>query len=420
MPGRAFIVAAATSLAFAVGLSACGGGEAGSGDRTLNFFIFNEPGGGPQKVAEKCSQESGGKYDIEFTLLPNTADQQREQLVRRLGAEDGSIDLIGMDIVWTGEFANAGWLEPVPEDITDAVTENVFASVLETAKFEDRLYNVPIWSNTQLLWYRKDKVDRAPETWDEMIDRAVELDTDVEVQANRYEGLVVWANAMIQSAGTTILEGPDTIKLEKAATERALAVMGKLGNSPAAATAIDTSEEDPARMAFEAGSAFFMVNYPFVYPSAKEGAPKVFKNMGAAKYPRVEPDIESRPPLGGINIGVSSFSKKKDLAFEAIQCMIEPENQITIAELGGLPPVREDVYDQPEIKKIYPGFAQLIRESIADAGPRPSESPAYQDLSLAIQRGVHPVTEIDPKDPQETYDRLRDLVERAIKREGLL
>jgi multiple sugar transport system substrate-binding protein len=196
--------------------------------------------------------------------------------------------------------------------------------------------------------------------------------------------------------------------------------MGRLGNSSAADTAIDTSEEDSARTAFESGSSNFMVNYPFVYPSAKEGAPDVFKNMEAAKYPKVERDIESRPPLGGINIGVSAYSKKKDLAFEAIQCLIKPENQVTIAEMGGLPPVREDVYDQPEIEKIYPGFASLIRESIADAGPRPSESPAYQDLSLAIQRGVHPVTAIDPDDPQETYDGLRELIERAIEREGLL
>ena len=41
---------------------------------------------------------------------------------------------------------------------SSAVTENVFESVLETAQFEDKLYNVPIWSNTQLLWYRKDRV----------------------------------------------------------------------------------------------------------------------------------------------------------------------------------------------------------------------------------------------------------------------
>src|ERR687890_846834 len=105
------------------------------------------------------------------------------------GAEDSSIDLIGMDIIWTGEFANAGWIAPVPDDVKSAVSENVFDSVLRTSEFEGRMYNVPIWSNTQLLWYRKDKVDQAPETWDEMIDTAVEQKTKIQVQANRYEGL---------------------------------------------------------------------------------------------------------------------------------------------------------------------------------------------------------------------------------------
>jgi multiple sugar transport system substrate-binding protein len=413
--GRAWV--AVILSAAALGVAACGG-DAGGGSRTLNFYIFNEPGGGPQKVAEDCSKQSDGRYEIEFKYLPARADQQREQLVRRLGAEDESIDLVGLDIIWTGEFANAGWLAEVPQDLQENLTEGVFESVLETAKFEDKLYNVPIWSNTQLLWYRKDKVDQAPATWDEMIDAAVEQKGKIEVQANKYEGLVVWANAMILSAGAQIIEGSDEIALQEEGTKRALEIMGKLGNSAAAPAAIDTSNEDSARLGFEAGTSIFMINYPFVYASAKENAPKIFENMGAAKYPKVDQDRESRPPLGGINIGVSAFSKKQDLAWEAIQCMVQPDNQVTIAEMGGLPPVREDIYDRQEIEKIYPGFADVIRQSIADAGPRPSESPAYQDLSLGIQRGVHPVTEID--NPDEAYDRLRDYVEQAIKREGLL
>ncbi len=418
MGGRVAVLGVLVALAF--GAAACGDDEARGGAATLNFFIFNEPGGGPQKVAEQCSQQSNGRYRIEFQFLPSSADQQREQLVRRLGAEDETIDLIGMDIIWTGEFANAGWLAPVPAEIQEEVTRNVFEPVLATARFEERLFNVPIWSNTQLLWYRKDKVDRPPQTWDEMIDTAVAQDTNIEVQANRYEGLVVWANAMILSAGTSFLSGPEEIALAEGPTKRALGIMGRLGNSPAAPAGIDTSDEDTARMGFEAGTANFMVNYPFVYASAKENAPEVFKNIGAAKFPRVDPSRESRPPLGGINIGVSSFSKDQEAAWEAVRCMIRPENQLTIAEMGGLPPVREDLYDRPAIEKIYPGFAKQIRDSIATAGPRPSESPAYQDLSLGIQRGVHPVTEIDPRNPQETYGRLRDFVEQAIKREGLL
>ena len=67
---------------------------------------------------------------------------------------------MGLDVVWTGEFANAGWIAPVPASTAKVVSERVFDSVLETARFRNRLYTVPIWSNTQLLWYRKDRVPR--------------------------------------------------------------------------------------------------------------------------------------------------------------------------------------------------------------------------------------------------------------------
>jgi multiple sugar transport system substrate-binding protein len=224
---------------------------------------------------------------------------------------------------------------------------------------------------------------------------------------------------MILSAGGRFLNGPDEMSLEEEPTKRALSIMGRLGQV-AGAPAIDTSNEDTARLGFEAGTANFMVNYPFVYASAKDNAPDVFKNLGAAKFPRVDEGTEARPPLGGINIGVSAFSDKQDVAWEAVQCLIKPEHQLAIAEAGGLPPVREDLYERPEMDKIYPGFADQIRDSISTAGPRPSESPAYQDLSLAIQRGLHPVTGINPEDPQEAYDNLRDLVQQAINREGLL
>ena len=182
----------------ALAIAGCGDDAPSGGGTELTWFIFNEPSGAPQKIAERCSEQSGGRYTIKFELLPNEADQQREQLVRRLGAEDSSLDLLGMDVVWTGEFANAGWLAPVPPDVAKTVSDKVFASVLETARFKDRLYTVPIWSNTQLLWYRKDRVPNPPKTWDEMLDQAEKLGPNkgrFQIQANRYEGLVVLATS---------------------------------------------------------------------------------------------------------------------------------------------------------------------------------------------------------------------------------
>ncbi|MDQ1686896.1 MAG: trehalose/maltose transport system substrate-binding protein, partial [Frankiaceae bacterium] len=151
-------------------LVACGGDTSSGGATKLSWFVGNQPGGSVQELAKRCSQQSGGRYDISVELLPNASDQQREQLVRRLGAKDSSLDLLGMDVVWTGEFANARWIRPVPEATRQVVSSNVFDSVLQTARFKNRLYTVPIWSNTQLLWYRKDRVPKPPQTWDEMID----------------------------------------------------------------------------------------------------------------------------------------------------------------------------------------------------------------------------------------------------------
>src|SRR4051794_31594955 len=348
---------ALAAVVVALSLAACGDDSSTRGAITLRWFIFNEPSGAPQKIAQRCSRQSGGRYTIKFEFLPAQADQQREQLVRRLGAKDSSLDLLGLDVVWTGEFANAGWLAPVPANTQRVVTRHVFEPVLQTARFKNRLYTVPIWSNTQLLWYRKDRVPRPPTTWDEMIDMGERLGPQkgrIQVQANRYEGLVVWTNQLIESAGTSVLAGPTTVKLDKAPTEKALAIMGRLSRSSAAAPDITTSTEDTARLGFEDGSSAFQINYPFVHPSAKSNSPEVFKQMAAAQYPRVEAGTPSKPPIGGINIGVSAYSKHRAEAFAAAECLVKPSNQLEVARLGGLPPVRQDLYDRPAIDKVYP------------------------------------------------------------------
>ncbi len=418
---RACIVTVALALSAATLSSCTGSSDAPGAGTDISFFVFNEPSGAYKEAAKACSDSSGGEYTISFEFLPSDADGQREQLVRRLGAEDSSIDLIGMDVIWTAEFANAGWVKPWEGDLKQQVTDNVFDSVVDAATFEDTLYAAPFTSNTQLLWYRKDRVDKAPATWDEMLLESQRIGRDglIQVQGDQYEGFVVWANAMLESAGAHFIKGPEEASLDEGPTEKALETMAKFASSSSAAPDIDTSTEDTARLSFEAGGSSFMLNYPFVYPSAKENAPDVFKNMAAAKYPEVVEGQPSAPPLGGINIGVSEYSENQDVAFDAASCLVKPENQITAASLGGLPPVRQDLYDDKEIKDAYPGFSGLIKQSIEDAAPRPV-TPAYTDLSLAIQSALHPIGDKNPDDIGPAYDDLHELVEQAVKREGLL
>ena len=221
-----------------------------------------------------------------------------------------------------------------------------------------------------------------------------------------------------ESAGGQILSGPEQVDLPQGPTEEALTVMGTLANSPAAPPDISTSDEDSARLGFEAGASAFMVNYTFAYGSAGENAPDIQANMGFARYPGVVAGEPSRPPLGGFNIGVGAFSNNPDLAFEAATCIASPEMQLVATELDGLPPSDQTLYNDPVVTEAYPGFAPLVKESIDNAAVRPL-TPAYTDLSLAIQRTLHPPDKIDPSDVGSIYDELRSNAEDAVKREGL-
>jgi multiple sugar transport system substrate-binding protein len=397
----------------ALGLGACGvgGDEGGTGSRAINWYAFNEPGGSYDMAVANCNKEANGRYTINYVKLPNIADQQRELLVRRLAAEDDSIDLASLDVIWTAEFAEAGWILPWEGDRRSVAEEDKLEGPLKTVDFQGKVWAIPHTSNTQLLWYRKDRVDTPPEdfTWDEMIDDAVEKGTAVEVQSAQYEGLVVWINAMIVSAGGQIVNEQGDVEVNDTA-KTAAEIESKLANSPAAPPGMSTNREDEARLGFQSGRSDYMVNYSYIYPAAAEVGEDFQKNIGWTRYPRSVKDMPSRPPLGGFNIAVSKYSNNPELAFDAAECLASPENQALSAELGGLPPTTESVYSNPKVEKAFP-FAAELRASIDDAGPRPV-TPAYSDISLAIQKTYHPP---DAVDPDTVVSQLRDRIEKAVE-----
>jgi len=402
-----------TTAALAAG-TGCGFSDTGGGGRgqTLNWYVFNEPGGANEEAIKRCNKESGGRYNIQYRRLPTDANQQRELIVRRLAAEDSTVDLVGMDVIWTAEFAEAGWIEPWEGERRRAAIRGKLDGPRKTVEYQGKVWAIPFTTNTQLLFYRKDRVDEPPEdfTWDEMIDQAAADGRAVEVQAAQYEGYTVWINSLIAGAGGQVVDQEGNVKVDESAA-RAGEIIKKLATSAAAPPGMANNKEDQARIGFESGRSNYQVNYTFIYPSAAENVGEDFqKKIGWARYPRTNADMPSRPPLGGINIGVGAFSENKDLAFEAAQCLAQPANQATASELGGLPPTTESAYDLPKVKKALP-FADLLRESIEEGAPRPV-NPAYSDISLAIQQTYHPPENIQP---DQVREQLEERMEKAAE-----
>ena len=67
-------------------------------------------------VAKRCNEQLGGRFTIQQVSLPKGADDQRLQLARRLTGNDKTLDVMALDVVWTAEFAEAGWALPLSDD----------------------------------------------------------------------------------------------------------------------------------------------------------------------------------------------------------------------------------------------------------------------------------------------------------------
>lgn len=119
--------------------------------------------------------------------------------------------------------------------------------------------------------------------------------------------------------------------------------------------------------------------------------------------------------IGGLNLAVAETSRHKAEAFEAIRCLRNVENQRYTSVEGGLPAVRESLYDDPEFQAKYPQYA-IIREQLTNAAVRPA-TPVYQAVSTRISATLAPITDIDP---EHTADELTEQVQKAIDGKGLI
>lgn len=459
------VTAAAGCALTIVPLSGCGSGGDNSG--VVSLYVPASETATFAAVAKRCNEELGGRFRIEQFSLPKGADDQRLQLARRITGNDDSLDIMAMDVVWTAEFAEAGWALPLSDDPAgraeaDAVADTL-PGPLETAKWQGKLYAAPVTTNTQMLWYRPDLISPPPPTWDQMVTEATRLHAEgkpswIAVQAKQYEGLVVWFNSLLESAGGRVLsEDGKTVTLvdtpeHRAATVKALQIIKSVATAPGADPSVTQTDEGTARLALESGKAALEVNWPFVFASMLENATKggvpflplnekpelagaineagtfspsdeqfqvafdASKEVFAfAPYPGVLPGQPARVTLGGLNLAVASTTRKPAEAFEAMRCIRSETNQRYTSIEGGLPAVRASLYDDPAFQKKYPQYA-IIRDQLTNAAVRPA-TPNYQAMSTRISATLAPITQIDP---EKTADELAAQVQKAIDGKGLI
>jgi len=324
---------------------------------------------------------------------PDAADQRRQLYVQWLNAGASDPDVLQLDVVWTPEFAAAGWLLPLDRYAPDS--EDLFAATLAANRWRGSLYALPWFVDVGMLYWRTDLLDEAPATQHELLAAARRardagsVDYGLVWQGARYEGLVTvfleyltaYGGQILDEQGHVTVDSPEAI----AALEQMTAAIEDDRIVPREAL---TWHEEETRYAFQNGQALFMRNWPYAYPLLQD--PERSRVAGRFAVTTMPPRAGRAPgaALGGSQLAINSNSDQQDAAWAVISFLTAPEQMLERARRLGQYPPRPSLYASGALEHALPIAPERARAIIESAVPRPV-TPVYAQLSELLQVWLH-------------------------------
>jgi len=397
---RDFLKVGGAGLAAAalLGVAGCGGGggQQGGGGTQLVFTSAPDDTETTLKLVQKFNDQNKGKYKVVFREGNADTGQRFDQLRTEMQAGGGDLDVILGDVIWTAQLAANDWISDLSERFTDSERQDFLPGSVEAIIYEGKAYGMPWFTDTGLLYYRKDLLEESgydgpPKTWNELKEMALKVKEDSRTkfgfvfQGAEYEGGVCDGCEFIWTHGGNILDPDDASKVVVDSPQAAagLATERSMIESGVAPEAVTTYKEDESAGAFLNGDAVFLRNWPYVYALLSDPAESEIKpeQVGISELP----SADGKPGNGTVGdqpFYISASSKNQDGAWEFIKFMTDPEQQKFRAVEGSYLPTRTALYDDPEIQESVP-VVVLAKEALQHTLPRPV-SPYYSDMSLEM------------------------------------
>ena len=160
---------------------------------------------------------------------PDAADQRHQLYVQWLNAGASDPDILQLDVIWTPEFAAAGWILPL--DASSPTPRPSSPSTIAANRWQRHPVALPWFVDVGMLYWRTDLMRAPPATFDELRRRAAagpartgRSGYGFVWQGARYEGLITTFLEYLGAYGGTILEGGRVV-VDSPAGLRALSEM---------------------------------------------------------------------------------------------------------------------------------------------------------------------------------------------------
>ncbi|PLR96539.1 extracellular solute-binding protein [Bacillus sp. T33-2] len=352
---------------------------------TLKFAAQNDNTPATKQVIDEFNK-SQDKYKVEWVEMTNNSGQMHDQLLTSLSSGSDEYDILSLDVVWAGEFAGAGYLEPIDARMKDAGLnkEDFNSGSMASGNYKGKQYTLPFFPDLGLLYYRKDivspedaaKLDSGKYTYADLGAMAEKYTGQGGTkfgflyQSNQYEGLTVNVTEFTKSFSDV----KGGLEQMYAFTKAAWAPKDLLN-----------FEEGETHTNFEQGNAVFARNWPYQFgriKGAEDGVTVKVDQVGIAPLP-------NGGSVGGWLLSINKNSKNVDGAWEFVKFVAGKDGQKTMSTVGGYLPGFNALLEDQEVIKAndmlsYEGFKNALGNTIA----RPV-SPEYSKVSDTIQVNGH-------------------------------
>ena len=356
---------------------------------------------------------------VNYTILPyNIA---REQMLMSLG-NDSNLDLISVDQIWLGEFAEKGYLTDL-NDYSNAWgrLDDWYQSNLDGAIYNDKIYGIWAWTDVRSIWYWRDLLNRSsvdPDSlklWDSYIDSAKRLNSALNDQGIQGVELTggpgsqnEWYPYLWMLGGSIVESRPDHPtkgsywfpSYNSSQGVRALEFYKGLVDAGVKPITVDFEKEFAnKKYAVILGGSWLPTSFPSLTKQDIE------QQVGMIPmFPVPNENTTTSTIMGGWLLSIPNSSKNKDLTWEVIETMLEPRILSTmLAEYGYLPTqisIGEGPYSG-ELRNSIPYYDQLI--SLVQFGHARPNIAEYPQIADHIREAIDNVYS-EAKEPKQALD----------------
>jgi multiple sugar transport system substrate-binding protein len=380
--------------ALAASLLVCG--CSGGNSNTVRFWAMGREGEVVAELVPEFERTHPGIH-VEVQTLPWSA--AHEKLLTAF-AGDSTPDLCQLGNTWIPEFVALGALTALDAYASDSTTiqpGDYFPGIWATNGVEGKLYGVPWYVDTRLLFYRRDLLAQAgyeapPRSWAEWTAmlaaikrRNVSGQHGIVLPASEFEPLVALA---LQQHDALLRDGGRYGNFRSQGFTRAFEfylAMFRNGYAPPPAAA----EASNIWTEFGRGQFVFYISGPWNIGEFQRRLPADLQQSWLTA-PLPGPDGPGASIAGGSSLVIFRNARNADAAWQFIEYLSRPDVQRRFHALtGDLPPRRSAWSEGGLADDVY---ARAFREQLERAKPTP-QVPEWERIATEIrvvaERVVH-------------------------------